>query len=96
MLQNHSPTGKFDFIKFDIEGTELEVLNDEKSHPVICEATCFFMELHEWMRRGCKAALQFFLQSSCGQRFQHVVTTGEFLLFCQTDWTTKWKDPNTG
>jgi Methyltransferase FkbM domain len=85
-VQELSPSGKFDFIKFDIEGAEIEVFNDEASHPIICEAICFFMELHEWLREGSTASLHFFLRTGCGRKFAQVATTGEFLLFCQTGW----------
>jgi hypothetical protein len=43
-LQAHSPTGRFDFIKLDIEGEEKQVLSDPASRAVLCEATCLFME----------------------------------------------------
>ena len=86
-MQALSPTGKFDFIKFDIEGAELEILQDEASHPAICEATCIFMELHDRLRPGCTDALNFFLRTGCGRRFDRVTISGEFELFCQTGWT---------
>jgi Methyltransferase FkbM domain len=84
-VQRHSPTGRFDFIKLDIEGAELEIFNDKASHAVLCEAKCFFMELHKW-RKGSRKAFNGFLRSPCGLAFRNVVTTGEFELYCQDTW----------
>jgi FkbM family methyltransferase len=42
--QAHSPTGRFDFIKLDVEGEEKQVLSDPASRAVLCEARCLFME----------------------------------------------------
>ena len=85
-MQARSPTGKFDFIKLNIEGEELEVLSDPESRTVLCEATCFFLKLHETTRPGCSAALWSFLQEGCdatGQVFTEVSFTGEYSMYCQ-------------
>ena len=44
-LQAVARSGRFDFIKLDIEGEEKRILSDAASRAVLCEATCIFMEV---------------------------------------------------
>jgi hypothetical protein len=42
------------------------------------------LQLHEQFVPGCQEALDSFLREGCGtSRFEHVVTTGEYELYCQ-------------
>ena len=85
MLQELSRTGTIDLIKLDIEGEEKRVMVDPPSIEVLCEAICIFMELHERLEAGCWAAFDSFLAGGCptGDRFERVVTTGEYILICR-------------
>jgi hypothetical protein len=44
-VQAMTKSGKFDFIKLDVEGEEKQLLKDPSSHEVLCEAICIFMEV---------------------------------------------------
>lgn len=83
-VQARMPSKRFDFIKLDIEGAETGVLADEPSRAVLCKATCLFMELHERMVPGSRAAFDDFLRSGCGgkARFAHAIQTGEYIAVC--------------
>jgi hypothetical protein len=61
-VQTMTKSGRFDFIKLDVEGEEKRLLKDPSSHEVLCEALCIFMELHERFEPGCVEAFRVFLQ----------------------------------
>lgn len=61
-MQAMTRSGRFDFIKMDVEGEEKQLLKDPASHAVLCEALCIFMELHERFQPGCVEAFRIFLQ----------------------------------
>ena len=84
-MQDMARAKTFDFIKLDIEGEEKHILTDPPSAEVLCAARCIFMELHERFEPGCKAAFDAFQASGCSadDRFGHVVSTGEYMLFCK-------------
>jgi hypothetical protein len=44
-VQTVARSGRFDFIKLDIEGEEKRILVDPPSVAVLCEAICIFMEV---------------------------------------------------
>lgn len=61
-VQSMTRSGRFDFIKLDVEGEEKSLLKDPSSQEVLCEASCIFMELHERFEPGCIEAFRIFLQ----------------------------------
>ena len=61
-VQAMTKSGRFDFIKMDVEGEEKQLLKDPASHEVLCQALCIFMELHERFEPGCVEAFRVFLQ----------------------------------
>lgn len=61
-MQSMTKSGRFDFIKLDVEGEEKQLLKDPSSHAVLCEALCIFMELHERFEPGCVEAFRLFLR----------------------------------
>jgi hypothetical protein len=75
----------FDFIKIDIEGEEKQILRDPPTIAVLCAANCIFMELHDRFEPGCQASFDFFMDTGCGagEAFAHVVSTGEYNLYCK-------------
>lgn len=77
----------FDFIKLDIEGAELTILQDPASHTVLCEARCIFAELHERYIAGVEAAWAEFVASACqqGRRMRELANTGEYSIVCRED-----------
>jgi hypothetical protein len=77
-------SGHFDFIKLDIEGIEKKILEDPPSRAVLCKATCIFMELHERLVKGCKAAFDEFVARGCNgeSKFTYALTTGEYIGIC--------------
>lgn len=83
-MQALSRTGRFDFIKIDIEGEERQILSDPASRAVLCEAVCIFMELHDRFAPGCSNAFRAFLAAGCnGRFFSNAVQTREYSLWCQ-------------
>lgn len=88
MANNHV----LDFIKLDIEGAEKELMDEEASRTVMCQARCIFMELHERYAPGTEACMRAFVEHGCAhlhgpaaQGFQQLVQTGEYVVICRRD-----------
>jgi Methyltransferase FkbM domain len=64
-VQDRARSQRLDFIKMDIEGVELSVLQDAASRDVLCNATCIMMELHERKAPGCEGAFRTLLEDGC-------------------------------
>jgi hypothetical protein len=92
-VQERARARHFDVIKLDVEGEEARLLADAPSRAVLCSARCIALELHDRFEPGCTAALDAFLADGCagggdgggggGERFAHVVTSREYLLYCR-------------
>lgn len=82
---NLTPSGRFDFIKLDVEGEELHLLGEAETRAQLCAARCIFMEVHEWFVPGSEGAYRKFLADGCadGTRFVEIAETGEYFLACQ-------------
>ena len=89
-IQARTPQKLFDFVKLDIEGYELHLLQDTASVNILCRATCIFVELHDWMHvsglTGIQQAWDAFLAQGCGAegRFEALPTSGEHEVACKT------------
>ena len=91
-LQLMAANGAFDFIKLDIEGAEKELLDEEASRTVLCQARCLFMEVHERFAPGVGASLAAFLERGCAHMplplslgFEQITYTREYTLWCRQD-----------
>ena len=91
-LQLMAANGALDFIKLDIEGAEKELLDEEASRTVLCQARCLFMEVHERYAPGVGASLAAFLERGCAHmpvplslRFKQITYTREYTLWCRQD-----------
>lgn len=86
-VQAMADAPEFDFIKLDIEGAELTILQDAASRGVLCKARCVFAELHERYKAGIEAAWAAFVESGCpeGRRMRELTNTGEYSVVCRED-----------
>lgn len=77
----------FDFIKLDIEGEEMNILQDPASREVLCAAVCVFVELHEGFKAGTKQAWTEFVSIGCeeGHRMRELASNGQLSIACRED-----------